>query len=132
MKPVFLFGLVFLVYVGVLAMALAAPIALTVSYLVAARFYVRRSVGGRRLAQIGVFVVSQALLTVGFIALIFAGLGGEAGGTIRVFGVDVFANVHLTPPLLASLLILLVGEPLLIRRRRALLERDAPADPKAP
>ncbi len=132
MRPVFLFGLVFLVYVGVLAMALSAPIALTVSYLVAARLYVRRSVGGRRLAQIGVFVVTQAVLTVGFIALIFAGLGGEGGGTIRVFGVDLFAHLPITPLLVASVLILLVGEPLLIRRRRVLLERDAPADPKAP
>lgn len=132
MRTVFLFGLVFLVYVGVLAMALSAPIALTVSYLVAARLYVRRSVGGRRLAQIGVFIVTQAVLTVGFIVLIFVGLGGEAGGTIRVFGVDVFAHLHLTPPLVASLLIILVGEPLLIRRHRALLAQSPPEAPKAP
>ena len=104
-----LFGLIVLVAVGLLALAVAVPLALTVSYVAAATVLAERT-EGRRLAQLAVFLVAWLVAMVVAVVLIFTGMTGNAGSGVEVWGINLFEPIVYGVGLGASVLVVVVGE----------------------
>jgi hypothetical protein len=117
---VILFGVFLLAMIALIALAWALPLGTLVSYGVAlVRARAGEGIGTRLAVQLGVATLAVGALTALFVAVLIAVWSGNAGSGVRVFGVDVFDTVLLTPAL-ATPLVIFVGEVALFARRRAI------------
>ena len=114
------FGVVMLALIGVYAFCIAIPFALALSYIFAVAKYGSPESQRKLLPQAGVFFLSWTIFIIVAVVVIFAGLGGNAGSGVTLYGFDAFE--FMTPILVVfgglGFVALAAGEVLLAVRRK--------------
>jgi hypothetical protein len=114
-----LFGLIILVYLAVYALVLVSVPSLVLSYSVALFAWPRQSIGGRIRRQLGVLVLSMAVLAAVMVVVLFLGVSGGGSSGLKVYGVNLFELKLLLIPLGLCLPTIVTGELLMAWRRRS-------------